>query len=517
MKYNTILKGLAACSMGALLMTTSCTNLDEETFGQLSPETYYQNESEALSSVVGVYSQLCRLFQAGGDGWRIGEYSTDELYCPGRGGGWFDEGVNEIMRHECTATNSRLQTCWSTNVFSIIGAANAVLGSLESSPKAADYQSLIAEVRTLRAMGYFFALEYWGNVPLSTDARIDANNLPQTTAATDVYAFIEKELKESAEALPSVTTVTSSYYPRFTKESALCRLAQLYMMGEFYTGTARWADAESVCNQIINTGAYKLEEKVGYCFRCDYEGKSTEVISALSVDPSKSVDGNEFWLYAQGEWDMAKYGCTAYGARGYCFSDEALSRYEEGDERLELLEYGPQYDLEGNMLDASGNVVTDPAQQLVIKGLHNINDSQTNEGYIVLKYTPEGGTWQGNSLANDYIVDRYSNVLLMKCEALVRQNKDLSTALSLINEVRRRSELRDLTSAELTLSNIERERANEFIWEGQRRRDMQRFGTFFTYTDWYKTSPDPDHNTQFFPIPQQQLAANPNLKQNPGY
>lgn len=511
------MRGIAAISMGALLMTTSCTNLDEELFGQLSPETYYQNESEALSSVVGVYSQLCRLYQAGGDGWRIGEYSTDELYCPGRGGGWFDEGVNEIMRHECTPTNSRLQTCWNTNVFSIIGAANAVLGSLEASPKAEDYKSLIAEVRTIRAIGYFCAMEYWGNVPLSTDARIDANNLPKTTPAAEVFAFIEKELKESATVLPSVTTVGASYYPRFTKEAALCRLAQLYMMGEFYTGTARWADAETVCNQIITTGAYKLEAKVGDCFRCDFEGKSTEVISALSVEPSKGVDGNEFWLYAQGEWDMPKYGCTAFGARGYCFSDEALKRYEEGDERLELLEYGPQVDLEGRMINAAGAVVTNPSEQLVIGPLWNINDSQVNEGYIVLKYTPVGGTWQGNSLANDYIVDRYSNVLLMKCEALVRQNKDKATALNLINEVRNRSELRSLTEAELTLPAIEKERANEFIWEGQRRRDMQRFGTFFTYTDWYKTTPDKDQNTKFFPIPQQQLAANPNLVQNPGY
>lgn len=511
------MKGIAACSMGALLLTTSCTNLDEELFGQLSPETYYQNEAEALSSVVGVYSQMCRMFQAGGDGWRIGEYSTDELYCPGRGGGWFDEGVNEIMRHECSITNSRLQTCWNTNVFSIIGAANAVMESLESSPKAADYKNLIAEVRALRAIGYFFALEYWGNVPLSTVGRIDANNLPETTEAAKIYEFVETELKAAAADLPSASTVGASYYPRFTKESALCRLAQLYMMGECYTGSARWADAESVCNQIIGSGAFKLEDKVINCFRCDNEGKSCEVISALSVDPAKGVDGNEFWLYANGEWDMAKYGCSAFGARGYCFSDEALKRYEAGDERLEMLEYGPQFDLDGNMIDAAGNVVTDPNKQLVLKPLHNINDSQTDEGYIVLKYTPQGGTWQGNSLANDYIMDRYSNVLLMKCEALVRQNKDKATALSLINQVRNRSKLASLNEAQLTLDAIEVERANEFIWEGQRRRDMQRFGSFFTFTDWYKTKPDANRNTMFFPIPQQQLAANPNLKQNPGY
>lgn len=503
--------------LAASVSLNSCTDLDEELYGQLSPSTYYQNESEALSSVAGVYNKVAIMSRAGGDGWRIGEYSTDELFCPGRGGGWFDAHVNEIQRHDCSITNSRLKGCWDTYLFPGVGAANAVIESLEASPKAAEFKSLIAECRALRAIEYFYAMEYWGNIPISTAGRVDANNLPATTPVAEVYKFLETEFKEAAADLPSVKNVGPEYYPRLTKEAVLCRLAQLYMMGEFYTGTARWSDAETTCNEIINTKAYKLEEKVSYCFRVDYEGKSTEVMSAFSVDPTQSVDGNEFWLYANGGWDQVRYGCSATGARGYCFSDEALNRYEAGDERLEMLEYGPQFDLEGNMIDEAGNVVTDPAKQLVLKPLHNINDTKNDEGYIVLKYTPVGGTWKGNSLANDYILDRYSNVLLMKCEALVRQNKDKATALNLINEVRNRSELASLTEAELTLPAIEKERANEFIWEGQRRRDMQRFGTFFTMTNWYKTAPDADKHTQFFPIPQAQMAANPNLVQNPGY
>ena len=340
---------------------------------------------------------------------------------------------------------------------------------------------------------------------------------------SEVYDFIETELKESAAALPSAKDVDpSTYYPRLTKEAVLCRLAQLYIMGEFYTGTARWAECESVCNEIIKTGVFGLEAKVGDCFREDMERKSIEVMSAVAVDANFNVGqgGNDFWLYCNGEWDMAKYGCSVYGARGYATSDEALSRYEAGDERLELIEHGYQYDLEGNAIDTLGNVVTEfSADHLNIKGMTNKNDSKVDEGYVVLKYTPIGATWKGNSLNNDFILDRYSNVLLLKCEALVRQNKDLTTALDLINQVRNRSELADLTAEQLTLRAIEIERANEFIWEGQRRRDSQRFGSFFTEANWWKTdlTPDADRHTQFFPIPEQQLAANPNLKQNPGY
>ena len=519
MKHNIFYKSLAIGSLGTLLLATGCTNLDEELYGQLTPSSFYQNEEEALSSVAGVYEKMTPMVMAANDGWRVGEYSTDEFFCPGRGGGWWDDNQDEIAMHQVSPTNERLSNSWATRIFPAIGCANAVIESLKASPRASEFGALIAECRAIRAFEYFWAMEYWGNIPVFTGARVDAKNLPEQWPVEKVYAFIEQELKEAAEVLPSATTVGAEYYPRLTKEAVLCRLAQLYIMGEFYTGQARWAECEAACNAIINTNAFGLEERVGDCFREDMEGKSKEVLSAVSVDAKQNVGqgGNDFWLYSQGEWDMVKYGCSVYGARGYSFSDEALNRYEKGDERLELIEHGPQFDLDGNMIDEKGAIVTDKAKQLVIKGMTNKHDSKVDEGYIVLKYTPVGGSWINNSLNNDFILDRYSNVLLLKCEALFRQKKDLSTALELINQVRRRSELSDLTAEQLNEDAIEKERANEFIWEGQRRRDMLRFGSFFTNTNWWKTTPDADHHTQFFPIPAQQLAANPKLKQNPGY
>ena len=65
---------------------------------------------------------------------------------------------------------------------------------------------------------------------------------------------------------------------------------------------------DTLCDAIINTGAFDLEEHVGNCFRADMEGLTKEVITAISVDPSKSVDGNQYILYAQHATDQQKYG-----------------------------------------------------------------------------------------------------------------------------------------------------------------------------------------------------------------
>jgi hypothetical protein len=58
------------------------------------------------------------------------------------------------------------------------------------------------------------------------------------------------------------------------------------------------------------------------------------------------------------------------------------------------------------------------------------------------------------------------------------------------------------------------ERGRELYWEWVRRTDLIRFGVFLR--PWpYKTADDPKN--LLFPVPAQALAANPNLKQNPGY
>lgn len=494
------------------LLTPSCTNLDEELYGRLTPDSFFQTEEEAVSSVAGAYNYFARMFQAGGDGWRSAEYGTDELMCPGRSnGGWLDENVNQMMRHEVIPFNDRLNGLWNC-IFPGIGLDNSLIETFEASPLKDQLKGVIAEVRALRAYQYYYAMDCFGNVPICTDARVSTTNLPTTSPRADVFDFVVEEFKLAIADLPSVKDVDASYYPRFTKESAQAALAFVYLNGEVYSGKAYWKEVVDLCDAIINTGAFDLEGRVGDCFRADMEGKTKEVITAISVDKSKGVDGNQFILYAQHATDQQKYGLPFAPACGYCFDDTALNRYEEGDERLELLEYGPQFYLDGTPIMDPDHV----GQQLVLTTIKDFIAAENNEGYRVLKYTPIGASFAGSDGNNDYIVERYSNVLLMKAEALVRQNQNLSTALDLVNKVRNRSELPSLTAGELTLAAIEKERANEFIWEGKRRPDMIRFGSYFNTTWSYKKTVTPEWRG-IYPIPGQQISANPNLKQNPNY
>jgi hypothetical protein len=508
MRTKNIIKIATAC-LGLAVITSSCTNLDEELYGRLSPDNYYQTEEEGLSSVAGIYTELSYMFTAGGDGWRDGEFDTDECACPGRAsGGWYDEDNMQMMSHNVKASNGSVGRLWSQRIFRIIGAANAVMASLQESPNAANMKGLIAETRALRAYGYWFAMDYFGNVPIFTAARVSADSLPATKSRAEVYKFVVSEFTAAAADLPSVTTVTrSSYYPRFTKEAIYTALASVYLNAEVYTGTADWADVITMCDNVINTGAYSLQPSVGACFLSTNENNS-EIISAFSISPTNNAGQNQFILYAQPGFDKAKYSLGFSPANGYCFTDKALNRYEAGDARLSLLEYGPQYNLDGTPLcDASG-------KQYVLTTIKDMVSAQDNEGYRVLKYSPVGATWSSYNADNDLVMERYANVLLMKAEAEFRLGKNTSDALNLVNQIRKRSNCSEWS--ELSLKKIEEERAREFIWEGQRRRDMIRFGSYFTDTWFYKETVTPAERG-IYPIPEYQLNNNPNLKQNTGY
>ncbi len=56
----------------------------------------------------------------------------------------------------------------------------------------------------------------------------------------------------------------------------------------------------------------------------------------------------------------------------------------------------------------------------------------------------------------------------------------------------------------------------EFAVEGHRRQDLIRFGVFSTKA-WFNHAADADTHWRIYPIPQSEIDANPNLKQNPGY
>jgi hypothetical protein len=103
----------------------------------------------------------------------------------------------------------------------------------------------------------------------------------------------------------------------------------------------------------------------------------------------------------------------------------------------------------------------------------------------------------------------------MQAECNVRLG-NVAAAAPFLNLVRERAGLADIAAP--TLQNIYDERGFELVFEGHRRQDMIRFGTFLLpHGVAPNTVPATPTTRLLFPIPTAALNANTTLKQNPGY
>jgi hypothetical protein len=137
-----------------------------------------------------------------------------------------------------------------------------------------------------------------------------------------------------------------------------------------------------------------------------------------------------------------------------------------------------------------------------------------NMGYRDIKFYPDA-TSSSRNQNNDIPVFRYSDILLMKAEAILRGGTATggATALSLVNQLRAERTTSPAWT-NITLDSVYNERCREFTQENWHRNDMIRFGKY--EGSWgFKT--DADVNHRVFPIPNTALQLNPKLKQNDGY
>ena len=171
---------------------------------------------------------------------------------------------------------------------------------------------------------------------------------------------------------------------------------------------------------------------------------------------------------------------------------------------------GVQYDVNGNELK------TRKGETLNYTRDFPLYDCPENGGVRVVKYAPNMNATSSSSSDNDVQYYRLTDIYLMRAEAKMRSG-DKTGALEDLNTIRRTRGVKEVSAAEFTLDKIYNERGYEFYWEvGENRRmDMIRFGHFFEART---TKPNVTESYKYvFPIPEEALQGNPNLKQNAGY
>ncbi|MCU0320826.1 MAG: RagB/SusD family nutrient uptake outer membrane protein [Chitinophagaceae bacterium] len=290
------------------------------------------------------------------------------------------------------------------------------------------------------------------------------------------------------------TTKDGELYGRFNKWAGFAMMAKLYLNAQVYTGTPRWNECIAACDSVINNGGFSLVPNYFNAFgdKCD----SRETLLAIFIN-SNTAPRNIIGIRSlAGQHGQALFGIDTWN--GATAHQDFVNKYSNSDARKAQWLVGSQ----------PGNI----SYNLNISSLTSAGlfDGARNSKYLpVLPLAGNG------SASNDFPIFRYSDVLLTKAEALLRSNGSASTAKSLYDQVRSRAGLTPGTSNP-SLTDIYDERGRELCWEGHRRQDMIRFGTFLQAHDFKAASPG-GTTRNIFPIPTSALATNPLLVQNPGY
>ncbi|HOP13978.1 RagB/SusD family nutrient uptake outer membrane protein [Lentimicrobium sp.] len=505
MKYI-VLSLVGACA----LTMVSCTDLEEEVYSDIPLDKFFQTERDVLMNAGRAYTKLQR-FPEEQRLWSLIENSSDEMVIPGRDDGlWWEQGRwDELHTHRFNSSNKILRQSYEY-VFEGISACNEVIYETEESEITFEGKDrIVSEIKILRALFYYWAIDNWGNVPFTID--FTDKELPEQKDRKFIFSFIEQEILDHVDNLQDQPT--AAHYGRVTQGMAWTLLAKLYLNAEEWIGESKYEQAVDACNKVIALNAYSIEDDYFTNFKVKNENSRENIF--VIVNHSVYTKDRLYWYtLTLNDASRATFGFKGEMWDGFVLEPEFFNKYAENDLRRNSFLFGQQYDMNGNPIYFIEE--NDTVWFEYTPTIGNYRARKKWEGARCCKYEYQKDLeYYVTDMENDFVLFRYADVLYTKLEALWR----LGRAGEMLNDpelqkIRTRAGMPPYQASDITAEELLDEFGREFAWEARRRQDQIRFGVWGN-TWWNKPASGP--TAKLFPLPQTALSANSKLRQNPGY
>ena len=541
------LKYYKLIALSAVLSFSSCMkDLDVEPIdpNEATANNVFKDDAAYKKALAKIYATYAISGQQGGGGgqpdivgidenfgnylrqyWGLQELSTDEAIIA-----WDDATIKNFHWHTWAPNDVFVAAVYS-RIFYTITTANEFIRTSQARIETADgafkteLEIFQSEARFLRAFSYWHAIDMFGNVPFVTEKDLPGAFYPERITRPELFKYIESELLalENIMAQPQ-----ANEYARVDRVSAWMLLAKLYLNAEVYTGENKYTEALTYINKVINQGGYNVETNYNQIFVADNH-LSSEVIFPIAFDGTNTQQygGMTFILHASNGGGMPLNGIDG-GWGGIRSVKEMVENF--GIQESDFSIANPEY----KSADARGMFFfsPDPDGSNWQWDINNVGTFTEGIGVTKFKNVSLDGSDAPNVhptfVSTDFPMFRTSDAYLMYAEAVLRGGSggDISTALSYVNVLRERAygdATGNINSGELNLDFILSERSRELYWEGHRRTDLIRFGQFtdgnynWTWKGKVKEGTSTPSFRNLYPIPSNDLLANPNLQQNTGY
>ncbi|WP_212002979.1 RagB/SusD family nutrient uptake outer membrane protein [Chitinophaga sp. HK235] len=449
-----------------ILIFASCNKefLDLNPVSTIAPGQFFKTADDAITAVNGCYASLAQSSQYG---------ATFQVLMEARADNFTDQdpssnsGQNyQINRYSDNSGNTNFYNAW-VGVYNGIFRCNTLLAALDGIQMDETLKNRIrGEARFIRALAYFNLVRLWGAVPLLTTAAdpVNAINLKRDNVAA-IYTQVEADLVFAAANLPA--TYASTETGRVTSGAAKGLLGKVYLYQKKY------APAQTVLQDVINSNVYTLLPKVADVFSTTNK-YNAEILFAVRYAKGVANQSHGFW-YAN--------------SQTITVDTTLLKAYDDADQRKALSE----------SVKPAGNANMMPRKFV---------DDPVN-----------------GQAGNDFPVLRLADVLLMQAEVLNELGYSATgNAITYLNMVRSRAGLSSLTAADLPdqvsfRNEVYKQRRLELPFECDRWFDLIRTGRVVSEILANKKVNLPAFRL-LYPIPQQEMDIMNNkatFPQNPGY
>ena len=540
-----ILFPILALALGALQV--SCTkNLDIPQKSVLSTDEYYANATadDAEALMVSIY----KMYWGGRDVTCVNGIekilflnSLDDNHYTG--GGSFADATNQYQEagnYNVTSADFAPKIVYK-GIYSVIYHCNLIL---EKIPETTDARinRVKAEANFMRALAMFDAVRWWGTPPLADHLLSQEEYYQSNTPTETSIQWILAQMKDAADKLPAISGrgQQRAFGARISKHAALAYRGKVGLWWGQKSGSMEMvAEAAKDLKQVIDSQLYGLvsdmfilERPAGdFCEEYLFEHNSADD-DGFPGDPQNDL--RHMWT---GWSDGIVAPVDIYTGWGWNAVSkefgEFLAEHEGGTEKPRFKSTIHTYEqvlamdyAEGVTPGVLSKGICHNAGYFTYRGIAFNSDMYDIEGFW--KY----------SKANAALL-RYAEVLLLYAEAQFLVDGDADgTGLAALNEVRRRAQIDEVPA--LTYQIIKDERRAELFYEQERYFDLVRWGDaaealkdkgkvyyrFYGYkpgtTEWNievieGTGNGWQDKYELLPFPYEQITANPNLKQNPGW
>lgn len=445
MSLNIRYMAMSAAIMGASLAMTSCDDyLDLKPQGSFTEAQLDDSSIEGLLSAA--YAGLEAHFFGNNEAfsgpitnWVFDVRSDDAV----KGGGALsmEQNIHQLEVSNITSDNVTCLYKWENNYYAI-SRVHKAMNAIDM----ADIQNkdeLKGELKTLRAYFYFDLIRVFKNIPYFTENEDPNGKTNDEYTREQIFQFIESDLESAYAALPE----TQASAGRFNKYVAAAIMAKVCAFQSDWAGVEKWADI------VINSGKYSLYDNYLDMSKIEYNNKKESIlaIQCSTANDNAHINWSNLLNTTYSEGNL-----FGNGDDFFIGSQNLVDAFATDDNGLPYLDGSEHYvktTVDGND-DYQGNV--DPRLDFTVGRLgmpfrgHTYNLSWCRAYELYGEYSGKKGLidpsssdmvqgWPWGASALNFCLIRYADIVLLKAEALIEQNKSLDTARELINSVREKA------------------------------------------------------------------------------